>query len=496
MTEPVVEHKTSYELVQSKLPEAIVRVDMMATIISVDKQTLEMFGWPNESDLVGKSGFDFIYTPDRQKARDLLQKVTYEREVRDLNLRAVKQDGSIIEIGGSAHGLAGSDGSINEIVVILHDSAVQNAGIEQLKEAEEQLSEAQQIAHFGSWVWDIQENEVHWTDEMYHLLGLDPQSVPAGKEVMVNHVHAEDKEKVDAFIEDSLKNESGVLDFRVINPNSEEVVWLHARSKTFYDEAKQPKRVVGTVHDVTHEKEIDRVKTQFLSLASHQLRGPLTTVNWHAEMLLKQQSEGLSDTQKKYIKELYGASKQTVRLTNALLTVSELELGNMPFKPEDLSLDKIANRVLEDYQTKITDKQLQFKVDIEPNLPTIKTDLYLLKTIFHALYSNATNYIPDGGQIHLTVGLNPDQPQAFKIVVSDTGYGIPADQQDKIFTKLFRGANAKAKVMAGSGLDLYIVKLILELNGGSISFVSEENKGSTFTVIIPFVPKEKPEQKG
>src|SRR5258708_27586005 len=106
-------------------------------------------------------------------------------------------------------------------------------------------------------------------------------------------------------------------------------------------------------------------------------------------MLLQQQSEGLSDTQKKYIQELYNASKRIVLLTNDLLTVSELELGRMPFKPEKLSLSKIAKRVLEDYERIIAEKKINFKEIYSGDLPEIVTDLFLLKTIFHQLIANA-----------------------------------------------------------------------------------------------------------
>ena len=169
---------------------------------------------------------------------------------------------------------------------------------DQLREAERQLSEAQQIARFGSWEWDILSNTFHWTDEMYRLFALTPQSVPVSNEVLLSNVHAEDKERVKTFISQSLTNGSDILDFRFVNPDNGTTHWFHSRSKTFYDADHKPLRMVGTVHDVTHEKEIDQAKTQFLSLASHQMRSPLTTINWNAEMLLQQHAEGLSDMQK------------------------------------------------------------------------------------------------------------------------------------------------------------------------------------------------------
>lgn len=470
------------------LPEAILVLDLNAIIISVDKQTLKMFGWEKEQELVGKNGIDFVVDEDKQMTESALQRVLLDGRVSELVFTLIKKDGSRIRVSASGSLSADSQGNPKGIIVVVRDITTQNAKTDQLEEAERQLSEAQQIAHFGSWEWDILLDKYHWTDEMYRLFCLALQT-PVSNEVLLANVHLEDKEKVNNFITQSLVNGSDVLDFRFVNPENGTIHWFHCRSKTFYDADHKPLRMVGTVHDVTHEKEIDQVKTQFLSLASHQMRGPLTTINWHAEMLLQQQSDGLSDTQKKYIQELYNASKRTVQLTNALLTVSELELGTMPFKPEKLSLPKIAKRVLEDYDHAIAENKLNFKEVYSGDLPEIQTDLYLLKTIFHVLVSNAISYTPPEGTITMTISVDSTRTNTFLLTVTDTGYGIPKDQQDKMFTKLFRASNVKTKVMAGSGLGLYIVKLILELNGGEIWFTSEENKGSTFSISLPFVPK-------
>ncbi len=183
----------------------------------------------------------------------------------------------------------------------------------------------------------------------------------------------------------------------------------------------KPLRIVGTVHDITHDKEIDQVKTQFLSMASHQMRGPLTTINWNAEMLLQQQAQGLTDTQKKYIQELFNASKRIVLLTNDLLTVSELELSRMPFKPEKLSFPKIAKRVLEDYERTIAEKKINFKEIYSGDLPEIVTDLFLLKTVFHQLIANSINYTPPEGTITLNISTDASRTNTVLISIADSG---------------------------------------------------------------------------
>ena len=489
MSDPIQGVTPQYKKLNNILPEALIVVDINGIITKVDKQTLAMFGWDNEQEVVGQSMLEFVAEENRKDISQAFQKILLDGHVSGVLGNALKKDGSRVHISANGSLFVDSQGSPQEIICVVHDVTSQISELEQVKEAESQLSEAQQIAHLGSWEWDILSNRFRWTDEMYRLFGLSPQSVPVNNDILLEHVHVEDKEKVRAFIKSSLENGFDSLDFRLLNPDNGTVTWLYCRSKTFYDTNHKPLRMVGTVHDVTHEKEIDQVKTQFLSLASHQMRGPLTTINWHAEMLLQQQSDGLSEIQKKYIQELYSASKRTVQLTNDLLTVSELELGKMPFKPEKLSLPKIAKRVLEDYDHKIAEKKINFKESFSSDLPEIETDLFLLKTIFNELISNAVNYTPQEGTVTMSITVDPQRTNMFLLTISDTGYGIPKGEQEKLFTKMFRASNAKTKVMGGTGLGLYIIKLILELNGGEIWFTSEENKGSTFNVTLPFVPK-------
>lgn len=471
-------------------PEAVIVTDTNSIISRVDDQTLKMFAYDNAQEIIGKNYLDLIVEPDKENVRQAIQKILVDKSISGMQCNAVRNGGTYLRISISGTLFSDENGNPKEIVLVIHDITPHLSELEQVKEAQKQLSEAQQIAHLGSWEWDIGTDTYRWSDEMYQLFAVEP-STTVTRETLLAHIHDEDKDKVKSFIQQSLAEGSAVLDFRFVDPQNQSIRWFHSRNRTFYDTDHRPVRMAGTVHDITREKELDTVKTQFLSMASHQMRGPLTTINWHAEMLLQSQSEGLSDTQKKYITELYNASKRTVRLTNDILTVSELELGRMPFKPEKLSLPKIFKRVLEDYDHKIAEQKISFKEVYSGDLPDIVTDLFLLKTIFNELVSNAISYTPPEGTITVNISVDPTHTNTFLFSIADTGYGIPKVEQEKIFSKMYRATNAKSKVMGGTGLGLYIIKLILQLNGGEIWFTSEENKGTTFFIAFPFVSKNK-----
>ena len=245
-------------------------------------------------------------------------------------------------------------------------------------------------------------------------------------------------------------------------------------------------KVIGTIkvfRDITNEQLIDKAKTEFVSLASHQLRTPLSTVNWYSEMLLEGYAGKLNDKQKKYQLEIYHGSQRMVELVNALLDVSRLELGTFTIEPKSTDIIKLTQSVINEQGPQIHIKKLLFSFSGE-EIPFIHTDPKLFRMVVQNLLSNSIKYTPDGGQIDLSISL--DGPKNIQLKISDTGYGIPKNQQDRIFTKLFRADNVREKDTDGTGLGLYIVKSVVEHSGGKIWFESpKENSGTTFFITLP-----------
>ncbi len=245
---------------------------------------------------------------------------------------------------------------------------------------------------------------------------------------------------------------------------------------------KQVDFFVCIERDITKEKQIDRAKTEFVSLASHQLRTPLSSINWYTEMLISGDAGKLTQSQKEFAGEIYKGSQRMIDLVNSLLNVSRLELGTFIVSPEPTSIASVCESVLDELMVAVKQKELKIIKDFDAKLPLINVDPRLTRIIMQNLLSNAAKYTPAKGAI--TVGLKSDKKNVV-ISVSDTGYGIPQNQQGKIFTKLFRADNVRAKETEGTGLGLYMIKSILEASGGAITFKSKEDKGTEFIVTIP-----------
>ncbi|GEM_PF-1218060 len=254
---------------------------------------------------------------------------------------------------------------------------------------------------------------------------------------------------------------------------------------------------VSVLRDVTREIEIDHAKTEFISLASHQLRDAPTAIGWCVEMLLNGTQGPLTENQKEYVEEIYRRNKSAISLINDLLNVSRIDMGVFVIEPEKVSLKEICENELKQFALQIEEKHLRVETGYDAGLPQIDADPGLLGVVFQNLISNAIHYTGEGGiiKINIKLDLAADKHKNKKIVfsVADTGCGIPLRQQDKIFQRMFRADNAKAARSGGSGLGLYVVKEILDQAGWGVRFDSEENKGATFYVNIPLsgmVPRE------
>jgi PAS domain S-box-containing protein len=239
---------------------------------------------------------------------------------------------------------------------------------------------------------------------------------------------------------------------------------------------------IEVFRDIYREKEIDRSKTEFVSLASHQLRAPLSTVNWYTEMLLAGDAGKINQEQKRFISEIHRSNRRMTELVSSLLNVSRLELGTFSVEPEPTDIVKLAQNTIQDLEPQIFARKLDFREQYDSKMPIINVDPKLMRIVIENLASNAIKYTPETGRVTLSITRSGHITQ---ITVQDTGLGIPAAQQERIFSKLFRADNVKTRETSGTGLGLYLVKSIVDYSGGKIWFKSREGKGTTFFVHIP-----------
>lgn len=238
---------------------------------------------------------------------------------------------------------------------------------------------------------------------------------------------------------------------------------------------------VGIERDITKEKEVDRAKTEFVSLASHQLRTPLSIINWYVSELLGG-DEALSPRVREYADEIRRGNSRMIDLVNSLLDVSRIDTGTFLVSPEPTMPCKLIEDVAADFKKQSEDKSVSISLDCGKDVPIINLDVRLMRMILQNLISNAVKYTQRGDLIVVSAKIDGDY---LLIAVKDTGIGIPADEKSGVFNKFFRAGNAKKIDPDGNGLGLYLVKSILNETGGEIWFESVEGVETTFFIRIP-----------
>lgn len=249
-------------------------------------------------------------------------------------------------------------------------------------------------------------------------------------------------------------------------------------------------------YDLTKEKIIDEMKSEFISIAAHQLRTPSSGVKWSLKMILAGEMGELPKEAKEYIKKAYQANEQMVELVRDLLNVSHIEKGKFLYRFENINFEKAFKDIIKN--SKITAKQKNVKLDFsrsEGEIPPIEADLEKIKLAIQNIINNAIKYSVSGQKVAVNLSYHEKDDRYIYISVEDEGIGISKEDQVHLFSKFYRGENAKKLQTEGSGLGLFITKKVFEAHGGEVSFESTIDKGTTFYLKIP-VKTSKRKSKG
>ena len=224
-------------------------------------------------------------------------------------------------------------------------------------------------------------------------------------------------------------------------------------------------------------RQLDKVKDEFVGMASHQLRTPLTSVKGYLSMVLEGDAGKISSNQREFLTEAYESSERMVGLINDFLNVSRLQTGKFVIEKTQVDLSKVVSQEIGILKPNAEARKLHYEYNAPNDFPIITADEGKLRQVIMNFADNALYYSHENSTTIITLAIDGND---IVYTVKDRGIGVPADEQSKLFTKFFRATNARRQRPDGTGVGLYLAKKIIEAHGGKIIFESVENKGSTF----------------
>lgn len=238
------------------------------------------------------------------------------------------------------------------------------------------------------------------------------------------------------------------------------------------------------LHDVSREKMVERLKSEFITIAAHQLRTPLSGIKWSVKMLIDGDLGDIAPDKKAVLIQAYKGNERMIKLVNDLLNVAKIEEGRFEYNFIEIQLEDLVEVITRDFMHKIQEKKIKFDFKKpEKRLPKIKIDHQKMSLVIQNLLDNSIKYTPVNGKINISIANNVSN---VKVVIKDSGIGISKNEQNRLFGKFFRSVIAMKNETEGSGLGLFIAKNIIEKHGGTIGVKSDgEGRGSEFWFKLP-----------
>lgn len=345
------------------------------------------------------------------------------------------------------------------------------------------LQRAQSIAKFGSWEWQKDADAITWSDELYIIFGVEQTDEPMTFERYMSFIHPDDRKALTATINRAVqKTQSFTVDHRIVLADGS-VRYIHSDGQALTDDNGIVNRMIGTARDITDTMLLEKAKNDFVSVTSHQLRTPATIVKQYTSMLAEGYAGKLTAKQKRFLQMIYDSNERQITIINELLNIARIDSGNFTLNVQKTNLVTLLRDVTTDHAPKYKNKKQ--KLVFTPRYKTVYCDIDSgqFRMALENLLDNAHKYSPEKKTVKIDLKRHRSHAT---ITVADQGVGIPAQDIDKVFNMFARVENPTVLQEEGTGIGLYWAKKIITLHSGNIEVASEPDKGTTFSIQLPY----------
>jgi PAS domain S-box-containing protein len=390
----------------------------------------------------------------------------------------VRKDGSRFFMSGVMARLYQDEGS--GFVKVARDMTQQRLEQENIQSLEERYRIALQSAEMAAWDWNIIDDVIEWNEQHYVLLGLQPDTQKKKSADFFKSLYSEDKDFMELILKQAVTT-TGIYkaDFRIVRDDNKMVRWMSGYGKVMSYKDNAAIRMVGVMYDITERKQLEQQKEDFISIASHELKTPVTSIRAYADLLSEEFYENENSENSKLIDKLTIQVDKLIDLIHALLDTSKISFGNLELHKESFDLNELIDECMEYVQFMPITHKLLHKPE---NIGAVVADRERIGQVLTNLISNATKYSPFGTEILVSCSMKGEEVM---VSVRDQGIGISEEMRSRVFERFFRVHDPQSPSQHGMGLGLYITANIVERHGGRIWVESEPGKGSTFCFTLP-----------
>lgn len=478
---PLSEDEAAYLLaaIVTSSHDAIVSKTLNSIITSWNKAAEKLFGYKAE-EVIGKH-ISIVIPKNLIHEEDIIiSKLRKGQRIDHFETIRKKKDGTLINVSLSISPIKDKTGKIIGAAKIARDITGQKLGEKKLKEGEERLRLALDAGKIGVWEWDIPNDVISWSDRVYEIHGVNKKHFTLTFANYRNLIHPEDIKHTEKSIQDAV---SGIkaynTSFRLLLPNGV-TKWVTTRAVVLRDEKNKPTRMLGATMDITEEKKLEQDKNDFVSIATHELKTPVTSLKAYAEVLRRRFVRAGDTFSAEQMTKMNAQLDRLTNLISDMLDATKIDAGKLQMYEEKFDLDDLIAEITEALQHTTERHTLLIRGEVKKK---IFADKERIGQVLTNLISNAIKYSPNAKKIEIR-GIAEKGGQV-KVCVRDFGMGIPKEKQDKLFERFYRVSGPHDNTFPGLGLGLYISSEIIKRQGGRIWVESDANNGSNFCFRLP-----------